>query len=58
MNDNQTPQTPRLTTDADQGIPGVAKTPEEYMAFLDKLVEEMKRIGYTPQLKWLTATKI
>ena len=47
-----------LTIDAGEGIPGVAKTPKEYMTFLDELVKEMKQIGYTPKIKWLTAVKI
>ncbi len=46
-----------LTIDTGEGVPGVAKTPEEYMTFLDELVKEMKQIGYTPKLKWLTAVK-
>ncbi|KAF2150681.1 putative methyltransferase [Myriangium duriaei CBS 260.36] len=41
----------------DGGISGVAANAEEYMAFLDDLVHEMKAIGYNPQLKWLTARK-
>jgi len=39
------------------GLPGVAKTPDEYMVFMDDLVKEMKEIGYTPIIKWLTARK-
>ncbi|THC97375.1 hypothetical protein EYZ11_003148 [Aspergillus tanneri] len=40
------------------GIPGVARTPDEYIAWLDELVVEMKEIGYTPKVRWLTARKI
>ena len=47
-----------LTTGTGEGIPDVAKTPEQYMAFLDELVKEMKEIGYTPKIKWLTADKM
>ncbi|PLB49843.1 putative methyltransferase [Aspergillus steynii IBT 23096] len=39
------------------GIPGVAQSPEEYLAWLDELVVEMKEIGYTPNLRWVTARK-
>lgn len=46
------------TGNTDEGIPGVAKTPEEYLAWLDDLVVEMKQIGYTPRVKWLTARKL
>ena len=41
-----------------EGIPGVARSPEEYLAWLDELVVEMKQIGYTPNIKWLTARKV
>ncbi|KAH1306348.1 hypothetical protein KXX11_008037 [Aspergillus fumigatus] len=41
-----------------EGIPGVARTPDEYLAWLDELVAEMKQIGYTPKVRWLTARKI
>ncbi|EAW09029.1 class I SAM-dependent methyltransferase [Aspergillus clavatus NRRL 1] len=33
-----------------EGIPGVARTPDEYLAWLDELVVEMKQIGYTPKV--------
>jgi len=39
------------------GIPGVAADAEEYMSFLEQLVDEMKSVGYNPQLRWLTAQK-
>ncbi|KAF2638897.1 methyltransferase family protein [Massarina eburnea CBS 473.64] len=39
------------------GIPGVAKTPEEYHAFLDRLVEEIKTIGYAPELRMVSGRK-
>jgi hypothetical protein len=42
----------------DDAVAGVAKTPEEYLLFLDELVEEMKAIGYTPKVKWTTARKL
>ena len=45
-------------TETGDGIPGVAKTPEEFMVFLDELVAEAKEIGYTPKFKWITARKI
>ena len=35
----------------------MAESAKEYMAFLEKLVIEMKAIGYNPQLKWITAQK-
>ncbi|RMJ24265.1 Methyltransferase [Aspergillus sp. HF37] len=41
----------------EEGIPGVAKTPEEYHAFLDRLVEEIKAIGYAPELRMITGRK-
>ncbi|ODM21791.1 hypothetical protein SI65_02635 [Aspergillus cristatus] len=40
-----------------EGIPGVAQTPQEYLSWLDDLVEEIKQIGYMPKLRWLTARK-
>ncbi|OJJ78515.1 class I SAM-dependent methyltransferase [Aspergillus glaucus CBS 516.65] len=40
-----------------EGIPGVAQTTEEYLSWLDELVKEMKQIGYTPKIRWLTARK-
>ncbi|KAF1936184.1 putative methyltransferase [Clathrospora elynae] len=42
----------------DKAIAEVAKTPEEYLAFLDDLVKEMKEIGYTPKIKWVTGRKL
>lgn len=42
---------------SEDGIPGVAKTPEEYHAFLDRLVEEIKAIGYAPELRMITGRK-
>lgn len=39
------------------GIPGVAKTAEEYHAFLDRLVIELKLLGYTPKIKWIVGRK-
>lgn len=39
------------------GIPGVAKTAEEYHAFLDRLVIELKILGYTPKIKWILGRK-
>lgn len=41
----------------DDAVADVAKTPEEYLEFLDELVKEMKAIGYTPKVKWTTARK-
>ncbi|CEJ54140.1 hypothetical protein PMG11_00462 [Penicillium brasilianum] len=41
----------------EDGIPGVAKTPEEYHAFLDRLVEEIKAIGYAPELRMISGRK-
>jgi hypothetical protein len=35
----------------------VAKTPEEYLAWLDDLIVEFKAIGYTPIVKWVTGKK-
>lgn len=42
---------------AEGGIPGVARDADEYMTFLDRLVLEMKAVGYTPKLRWITARK-
>ncbi|MCJ1258534.1 hypothetical protein MMC24_006367 [Lignoscripta atroalba] len=39
------------------GIPGVAKDAAEYHAFLDRLIIEMKTLGYTPKIKWLRGRK-
>lgn len=39
------------------GIPGVAKTAEDYHAFLDRLVIELKMLGYTPKIKWIVGRK-
>ncbi|KAI9753505.1 MAG: hypothetical protein M4579_005137 [Chaenotheca gracillima] len=39
------------------GIPGVAQDAAEYHEFLDRLVVEMKTVGYTPKLKWVRARK-
>lgn len=44
-------------TRIDDAVADVAKTPEEYLAFLDDLVKEMKAIGYTPKVKWITGRK-
>ncbi|GAB1205301.1 hypothetical protein APSETT445_003974 [Aspergillus pseudonomiae] len=44
-------------TGIDEGIPGVAKTPEEYFAFLDRLVVEMKEKGYVPELRMVSGRK-
>ncbi|KAE8408442.1 S-adenosyl-L-methionine-dependent methyltransferase [Aspergillus pseudonomiae] len=44
-------------TEVDEGIPGVAKTPEEYFAFLDRLVVEMKEKGYVPELRMVSGRK-
>jgi hypothetical protein len=44
-------------TGIDDAVTGVAKSPEEYLAFLDELVKEMKVIGYTPKVKWITGRK-
>ncbi|KAE8148716.1 putative methyltransferase [Aspergillus avenaceus] len=41
----------------EEGIPGVARNPEEYFSWLDDLAQEMKQIGYTPKVRWLTARK-
>ncbi|WEW56947.1 hypothetical protein PRK78_002406 [Emydomyces testavorans] len=41
----------------EEGIPGVAKTAEEYHTFLDSLVEEFKQKGYSPTLKMISARK-
>lgn len=41
----------------DGGIPGVAKTAEDYHAFLDRLVIELKMLGYTPKIKWIVGRK-
>ncbi|PVH92472.1 putative methyltransferase [Periconia macrospinosa] len=41
----------------DDAVADVARTPEEYLEFLDELVKEMKAIGYTPKVKWVTARK-
>ncbi|KAF7589917.1 hypothetical protein BBP40_003535 [Aspergillus hancockii] len=40
----------------DDGIPGVAKTPEEYHDFLDRLVVWMKKDGYVPELRMPDST--
>ncbi|KAH8600027.1 putative methyltransferase [Bisporella sp. PMI_857] len=42
---------------AEDGIPGVAKTAEEYFSWLERLVVEMKTKGYTPKVKWVTGRK-
>ncbi|KAB8226887.1 hypothetical protein ETB97_004439 [Aspergillus alliaceus] len=42
----------------DDGIPGVAKTPEEYYAFLGRLVGEMKDKGYVPELRMVCGRKV
>lgn len=39
------------------GISGVACSPEEYLAWLDELALEMKQVGYTPKLRWVTGRK-
>lgn len=39
------------------GIPGVAKTAEDYHAFLDRLVIELKVLGYMPKIKWIVGRK-
>ncbi|KAB8077925.1 S-adenosyl-L-methionine-dependent methyltransferase [Aspergillus leporis] len=41
----------------DEGIPGVAKTPEEYHAFLDRLVGWMKEKGYEPEIRMVCGQK-
>lgn len=41
----------------EDGIPGVAKTVEDYHAFLDRLVIELKMLGYTPKIKWFAGRK-
>lgn len=41
----------------ERGIPGVAKTAEDYHAFLDRLVIELKMLGYTPKIKWIVGRK-
>jgi hypothetical protein len=47
----------RKLTKADEGIPGVAKTPEEYHAFLDRLVGWMKEKGYEPEIRMVCGQK-
>lgn len=42
----------------DDAISDVAKTPEDYLLFLEELTKEMKAIGYTPKMKWITARKV
>ena len=44
-------------THLEDGIPGVAKDAAEYHAFLDRLIIEMKTLGYTPKIKWLRGRK-
>lgn len=42
---------------SEDGIPDVAKTAEEYHDFLDRLVVELKMLGYTPKIKWIIGRK-
>lgn len=39
------------------GIPGVAKTPQEFHDFLDRLELEIKEFGYQPKLNFIFAQK-
>lgn len=50
-------RTPTLTLSKEAGIPGVAKSADDYHAFLDRLVIELKLLGYTPKIKWIVGRK-
>jgi hypothetical protein len=39
------------------GIPGVAKTPQEFHDFLDRLEVEIKKYGFQPKLNFVFAQK-
>lgn len=39
------------------GIPGVAKTAQEFHDFLDRLEIEIKKYGYQPKLNFVFAQK-